>query len=77
MLMYKVCRTDWFGGCFKTQIDWTQAPIIDAKFSVILPGSALRKGSKHKVWYRFIRTGSKYYSGAGVEQKTGQVQFKK
>lgn len=76
-LLYKVCKTNLFGGCGKTQIDWTQQPVTDTSFTVQIPGSALRKGDKHKVWYKFVRTGSKYYSGEGYEQKTDAVRFSK
>jgi hypothetical protein len=77
VLTYKVCSTNLFGGCGKEMIDWTQVPVTDSHFTVSIPGSALRKGKKHKVWYKFTRTGSKYYSANGSEQKTSAVDFNK
>lgn len=77
VLSYKVCSTNLFGGCGKELLDWTQVPVTGSHFSVDVPGSVLRKGKKHKVWYKFTRTGSKYYSPNGAEQKTSAVDFNK
>jgi hypothetical protein len=77
VLEYKVCRVNWFGGCFQTQIDQTEVAVQGPEFQVLIPGNLLKKGSKHKVWYMIKRLGSKWYSAQGVEQTTDSVEYRK
>jgi hypothetical protein len=75
-IVYKVCRINLFGGCFSVAVEKTQVAITGRTFEVKIPGSALRKNSKHKVWYEVKRLGSKYYGGSGVENTTNVVKYK-
>jgi hypothetical protein len=75
VMVYKICRINWFGGCFSTVIINNQV-ITGAAFEIKIPGSALRNNTKYKVWYTLKRVGSKYYSLNGVENTTNVVKYK-
>ncbi len=73
-LVYRVCQTDWFGGCHKAMIPWTTETIRKVSADIHVSENLLKKGSKYKVWYKLIRTGSRFYNNEGVSNTTDSVK---
>jgi hypothetical protein len=74
-VIYELCRSDWFGGCFAVVGGPFQSTLSGNKIVKTFTTSGLKKGSKYFVRARLNKVDSKYYSNAKSDfVNTGSIK---